>query len=88
TPQTQVFGEVAHEHEFENDAQKVNISLNSVQGIDFKLDGYTPRSNSDRLNLGISHKLTQELALRAVYNVRKDDSLTQQGVSVGVSLDF
>ncbi|MBU0939611.1 MAG: autotransporter domain-containing protein [Gammaproteobacteria bacterium] len=88
TPQTQVFGEVAHEHEFENDTQKVNISLNSVQGIDFKLDGYTPRSNSERLSLGVSHKLTQELALRAGYNVRKDDSLTQQGVSVGVSLDF
>ncbi|MBN0979209.1 autotransporter domain-containing protein [Pseudomonas hygromyciniae] len=88
TPQTQVFGEVAHEHEFENDTQRVNISLNSVQGIDFKLDGYTPRSNSDRLSLGVSHKLTQELALRAAYNVRKDDSLTQQGVSVGVSLDF
>ena len=88
TPQTQVFGEVAHEHEFENDTQKVKISLNSVPGIDFKLDGYTPRSNSDRLSLGVSHKLTQELALRAAYNVRKDDSLTQQGVSVGVSLDF
>nr|AKR05135.1 carboxylesterase [Pseudomonas synxantha] len=88
TPQTQVFGEVAHEHEFENDTQKVNISLNSVQGIDFKLDGYTPRSNSDRLSLGVSHKLTQDLALRAAYNVRKDDNLTQQGVNVGVSLDF
>ncbi|MEG0241772.1 autotransporter domain-containing protein [Pseudomonas sp. WS 5412] len=88
TPQTQVFGEVAHEHEFENDTQKVNISLNSVQGIGFELDGYTPRSNSDRLSLGVSHKLTQELALRAAYNVRKDDSLTQQGFSVGVSLDF
>ena len=88
TPQTQVFGEVAHEHEFENDTQKVNISLNSVQGIGFELDGYTPRSNSARLRLGVSHKLSQELALRAAYNVRKDDSLTQQGVSVGVSLDF
>ncbi|KRP73383.1 esterase [Pseudomonas paralactis] len=88
TPQTQVFGEVAHEHEFENDTQKVNISLNSVQGIDFKLDGYTPRSNADRLSLGVSHKLTRDLALRAAYNVRKDDNLTQQGVNVGVSLDF
>ncbi|WPN97791.1 esterase EstP [Pseudomonas sp. MUP55] len=88
TPQTQVFGEVAHEHEFENDTQKVKLSLNSVPGLDFKLDGYTPRSNSDRLSLGVSHKLTQELALRAAYNVRKDDNLTQQGVSVGVSLDF
>ena len=87
-PQTQVFGEVAHEHEFENDTQKVNISLNSVQGIDFKLDGYTPRSNSDRLSLGVSHKLTQDLALRAAYNLRKDDNLTQQSINVGVSLDF
>ncbi|MFC6336857.1 autotransporter domain-containing protein [Pseudomonas sp. CCM 7891] len=87
-PHTQVFGEVAHEHEFENDTQRVNIALNSVPGIDFKLDGYTPRSNSDRLSLGVSHKLTKELALNAAYNIRKDDSLTQQGVSVGVSLDF
>lgn len=88
TPQTQVFGEVAHEHEFENDTQRVNIALNSVQGIDFKLDGYTPRTNSDRLSLGASHRLTKELVLSAAYNVRKDDGLTQQGVNVGVSLDF
>ncbi|MFO2462258.1 autotransporter domain-containing protein [Pseudomonas sp. 15FMM2] len=88
TPQTQVFAEVAHEHEFENDTQRVNIALNSVPGIDFKLDGYTPRSNSDRLSLGLSHKLTKELALNAAYNVRKDDNLTQQGINVGVSLDF
>ncbi len=88
TPQTLVFGEVAHEHEFENDTQRVGMSLNSVPGIDFKLDGYTPRSNSNRLNLGISHKVTKDLALNAAYNVRKDDNFTQQGVSVGVSLDF
>jgi outer membrane lipase/esterase len=88
TPQTLVFGEVAHEHEFENDTQRVGMSLNSVPGIDFKLDGYTPRSNSDRLNLGITHKVTKDLALNAAYNVRKDDNFTQQGLSVGVSLDF
>ncbi|KAF1007568.1 MAG: Esterase EstP [Pseudomonas fluorescens] len=79
---------MAHEHEFENDTQRVNIALNSVQGIDFKLDGYTPRTNSDRLSLGASHRLTKELVLSAAYNVRKDDGLTQQGVNVGVSLDF
>jgi outer membrane lipase/esterase len=88
TPRTQVWGEVAHEHEFENDAQKVNLSLNSVQGLDFTLDGYTPHSHSDRLGLGISYALTQTLALRAAYNVSKDDSLVQQGVNVGGSLDF
>lgn len=88
TPQTKVFGEVAHEHEFENDTQRVNIALNSVPGIDFKLDGFTPRSNADRLSLGINQRLSKELMLQAAYNVRKDDNLTQQGVSVGVSLDF
>ncbi|MGY2292352.1 esterase EstP [Pseudomonas sp. SDO528_S397] len=88
TPQTQVFGEVAHEHEFENDTQRVNIALNSVPGVDFKLDGYTPRTNADRLSLGVSHTLTKELVLSAAYNVRKEDGLTQQGVNVGVSLSF
>ncbi|WP_248749499.1 esterase EstP [Pseudomonas sp. MWU15-20650] len=88
TPQTLMFGEVAHEYEFENDTQQVRMSLNSVPGINFKLEGYTLRTNSDRLNLGVTHKVTKDLALNAAYNVRKDDSFTQQGVSVGVSLDF
>ncbi|NWB91335.1 esterase EstP [Pseudomonas agarici] len=87
-PQAQVYGEVAHEHEFENDVQRVNIALNSVPGIDFKLDGYTPRTHSDRLSLGVSQRLTKELVLSAAYNVRKDDGLTQQAVNMGMSLDF
>ncbi|WP_277594502.1 hypothetical protein [Pseudomonas chlororaphis] len=52
------------------------------------LEGYTPQTNLNRLNLGVSHKLTQDLALRASYNIRKDDDFTQQGINVGVSLDF
>gem|GEM_PF-4266610 len=38
--------------------------------------------------MGITHKVTKDLALNAAYNVRKDDNFTQQGLSVGVSLDF
>lgn len=88
TPQTQVFGEVAREHEFENDIQRVNIALNSLPANNFTLDGYTPQNNLNRLTLGISHTLTPELTLRAAYNLRKDDGMTQQGINVGVSLDF
>lgn len=88
TPQTLVFGEVAHEREFEDDTQHLKIALNSLPANDFTLEGYTPQSDLNRLSLGVSHKLTADLALRGSYNLRKDDDFTQQGVSVGVSLDF
>lgn len=88
TRQTQVFGEVAHEREYEDDTQHLNIALNSLPDNDFTLEGYTPQSNLNRVSLGVSHKLTADLALRGGYNFRKDDDFTQQGVSVGVSLDF
>ncbi|MGW8463347.1 esterase EstP [Pseudomonas sp. CLCA07] len=88
TPQTQVFGEVAHEREYNDDAQDVTISLNSLPNNQFTLEGYTPQTNLNRLNLGVSHNLTKELALRASYNIRKDDDFTQQGINVGVALDF
>lgn len=88
TPQTQVFGEIAHEKEYEDDTQKLTMALNSLPGNRYTLEGYTPQSNLNRLNLGVSHKLTQDLALRASYNIRKDDDFTQQGINVGVSLDF
>jgi outer membrane lipase/esterase len=88
TRQTQVFGEVAHEREYEDDTQHLNIALNSLPDNDFTLQGYAPQSNLNRVSLGVSHKLTTDLALRGGYNLRKDDDFTQQGVSVGVSLDF
>ncbi|WP_347902313.1 esterase EstP [Pseudomonas purpurea] len=88
TPQTQVFGEVAHEREYNDDTQKLKIALNTLPANDFTLEGYTPQTNLNRLNLGVSHKLTTDLALRASYNIRKDDDFTQQGINVGVSLDF
>lgn len=88
TAQTQVFGEYAYEREYEDDTQKVNIALNSLPSLDFTLDGYTPQSHLNRVSLGVSHKLTADLALRGGYTLRKDDDFTQQGISVGVALDF
>lgn len=88
TPQTQVFGEFAHEREYKDDTQDLTMSLNSLPDNHFTLQGYTPQTNLNRLNLGVSQKLTSDLALRASYNIRKDDDFTQQGINVGVSLDF
>lgn len=88
TPQTQVFGEMALEREYNDDTQNVSINLNSLPNNQFTLQGYTPQSHLSRLNLGVSHNLTRDLALRASYNIRKDDDFTQQGINVGVALDF
>jgi outer membrane lipase/esterase len=86
--QTQLFGEYALEREYEDDTQNVNIALNSLPSLDFRLDGYTPQSHLHRVSLGISHQLTADLALRGGYTFRKDDDFTQQGLTVGVALDF
>jgi outer membrane lipase/esterase len=88
TRHTQVFGEIAHEKEYEDDTQKLTMALNSLPDNRYTLEGYTPQTNLSHLNLGISHRLTQDLALRASYSIRKDDDFTQQGLNVGVSLDF
>lgn len=88
TPSTQLFAEVAHEREFETDQQDVTIALNSLPLNDFTLEGYTPQRDLNRATVGISQKLTQDLSLRANYNWRKNDDVTQQGVNLAVSLDF
>ncbi len=88
TPRTQVFGEFAHEREYKDDTQDLTMNLNSLPNNHYTLQGYTPQTNLNRLNLGISQKLTADLALRASYNIRKDDDFTQQGINVGLSLDF
>jgi len=88
TPSTQVFGEIAHERGFETDQQDVTIALNSLPGNPFTLEGYSPQRNLNRASVGISQKLTQDLSLRANYNWRKNDDVTQQGINLAVSLDF
>ena len=88
TPQTLLFGEAAHEHEFQSETQRLNIALNSLPSNRFKLEGYTPPNSLARVSLGVSHNLTADLMLRAAYNARKSDGVMQQGVNIGVSLNF
>jgi outer membrane lipase/esterase len=88
TPQTQLFGEIAHEKEYEDHAQKLTMALNSLPDNRYTLEGYAPQSSLNRLSLGVRHALTQDLALHAGYNLRKDGDFTQQGISLGASLGF
>jgi len=85
---TRVFAEVAREHEFEDDQQDVTMHLTTLPANDFTLTGYTPNSNLTRASLGLSHELVAGVHLRGNYNWRKSDELTEQGVSLGITLDF
>lgn len=86
--QTELFGEVAMEREYEDGSQDLTMALTSLPNNSFTLEGYRPESHLSRASLGISQQLTPELALRGGYSLRHSDSDTQQGVSVALSLDF
>lgn len=88
TPQTQLFAEIAHEHEYANNQQDLTIALNSLPNNDFTLEGYKPQASLNRASVGVSQKLTQDVSLRGNYNWSKNDDVTQQGIGLAVSLDF
>ncbi|WDY57614.1 esterase EstP [Pseudomonas sp. PSKL.D1] len=87
-PTTRLFAEVAQEHEFEDDQQDVTMHLSTLAGNDFTLTGFTPDSDMTRASLGVSHELVAGVHVQGNYNWRKSGELAQQGVSLGVSVDF
>lgn len=88
TQATQLFAEIAHEKEYEDDSTEVRASLNSLPGIDYKLQGYTPDDNLDRASLGFSQQLASDLALRGVYSLSKSDDNKQQGLALSLAWDW
>lgn len=87
-PSTQVFAEIAREQEYEDDSSDVTVALNSLPSLDFTLQGYTPDDRLDRASVGISHRLTNDLALRGAYSLRKGEEDQQQGVSLSLAWDW
>jgi len=85
---TQVFVEIAREKEYEDDSSEVTMALNSLPSLDFTLQGYTPDDRLDRASLGVSHKLSSDLALRGAYSLRKAEDDKQQGVSLSLVWDW
>lgn len=88
TPQTAVFAEYSHQREYEDDTSKVRAELNSLPGIEFELQGYTPGDKLDSATVGVSHKLTQDLSLRGGYSYSQSNEQSQQAVSVSLALDW
>lgn len=85
---TRLFGEVALEREYEDDASEVDMSLRSLSSIEYTLDGYTPDDRTLRASVGVSHKLAPGLALRGSYTYRNADDADQQGINLSLSLDL
>ena len=88
TPATALFGEVAHERELNDDAQYLDLALRSLPANGFSLQGYSAQRNLDRASLGLRHQLTPGLALSAAYNWRGGSASQQQGVNLGLTVDF
>ena len=85
---TRVFGEVAREVEREDeDRQDLRMSLNSVPGNSFELPGAVPTGDQTRFSLGLSHRLSSGLALRANYQYRGNDN-RDHGVGVSLAWDL
>lgn len=87
TPQTQLFAEVAREREYENDPSSLDMSLNSVSGDGFELQGHTPADGQTTGLVGVSHTLAGQLKLVGSYHFRGTED-RQHGVNVGLSLDW
>lgn len=85
---TRFFAEAAHEREFNDDAQQLDLALRSLPANGFTLQGYSAQRNLDRASLGLSHQLTPGLTLSGMYNWRRTDASQQQGLNLGLTLDF
>jgi outer membrane lipase/esterase len=86
--QTRLFGEVAMEREYEDDATEVDMALRSLPTIGYTLDGYTPDDKTWRASVGVSHRLAPGLALRGAYTYRDADDSDQQGINLSLAWDL
>ncbi len=85
---TRLFGEVAREVEREDDDRRdLRMSLNSVPGNSFELPGATQTGDQTRFSIGVAHRLSPGLALRANYHYRGNDN-RDHGVGLSLALDL
>jgi outer membrane lipase/esterase len=86
-PGTLFHAEIAHEREFEDDPQQVQVSLTSVADNNFILQGYTPPDDQTLASLSITHRLRSHLDLNAGYLFRGGED-RQHGLNLGLSWTF
>lgn len=86
--QTRLFGEVAMEREYEDDASEVDMSLRSLPTIGYTLEGYTPDDKTWRASFGVSHQLAPGMAVRGAYTYRNADDSDSHGINLSLSWDI
>lgn len=86
--QTRLFGEVAMEREYEDDATEVDMALRSLPTLGYTLEGYTPDDKTWRASVGVSHALAPGLSLRGAYTYRGADDSDQQGINLSLAWDI
>lgn len=85
---TALFGEISREKEFGDDRSDVNMSVKSVPGVDFELQGYVPDDRLTRASLGFQQRLGEGLALRGAYNYRHAANDNLHGANLSVVFDW
>jgi outer membrane lipase/esterase len=88
TEATSLFGEITREKEFKDDTAEIGMELNSVRGVGFELEGYSPENSLTRFSLGAQHQLAPNLALRAGYTYRHQANDNQHGANLSVVFDW
>lgn len=83
----ELFGEVAREREFEDEARLVNMGLVSVPGFDYDLQGYTPHRDHTLATLGVATELGQAFQVRLAYQLR-DAEERQHGANLSLTWGF
>lgn len=86
--QTRLFGEVAMEREYEDDASEVDMSLRSLPTIGYTLEGYTPDDKTWRASFGVSHRLAPGMVVRGAYTFRDADDSDSHGINLSLSWDI
>ena len=61
--------------------------MNSVQGNSFELPGAMQTGDQTRFSVGLAHRLSPGLALRANYHYRGNDN-RDHGVGLSLALDL
>ena len=84
---SELFGEVAREREFEDEAQVVDMGLVSVPGFDYGLQGYTPHRDHTLATLGVATEIGQAFQVRLAYQLR-DAEERQHGANLSLTWGF
>jgi outer membrane lipase/esterase len=88
TRDTRLLGELALEHEYEDDVSDVRMSQNALPTLSYRLPGYQSNDDNWRASLGLRHTLAPGLAVQGSYSYWRADDSSLHGINVGLSLDL